>query len=121
MMTVLGAIMMIFPQQLLSLFVADPAVAQTGAVAMFIAGLVQPFLAVNFILSGALRGAGDTRWPLYTKIISVWGIRLPLVMLLLYFGMGLTGVWIAMAVDFAVQAALAFWRFHSGKWQSVVV
>ncbi|MEM8529938.1 MAG: MATE family efflux transporter [Chloroflexota bacterium] len=121
MMTVLGAIMMIFPQQLLSLFVADPAVAQTGAVAMFIAGMVQPFLAVNFILSGALRGAGDTRWPLYTKIISVWGIRLPLVMLLLYLGLGLTGVWIAMAVDFAVQAALAFWRFHSGKWQSVVV
>jgi putative MATE family efflux protein len=121
MMTALGAAMVAFPHQLIGLFVADPLVADVGAPAMRIAGLVQPLLAVNFIMSGGLRGAGDTRWPLYTKIISTWGMRLPLVIGLLALGFGLTGIWIAMAADFAVQAALAWWRFRQGRWQTVRV
>jgi putative MATE family efflux protein len=121
MMTVLGVVMVLFPRQLIALFVADPAVADVGAPAMRIAGAFQPLLAANFIMSGGLRGAGDTRWPLYTKLISTWGVRLPLVMLLLSLGLGLTGVWIAMGTDFAIQAALAWWRFRQGKWKSVRV
>lgn len=118
MMTALGAIMMVFPRQLIGLFVADPEVAQVGVGAMRLAGLFQPLLAVNFIMSGALRGAGDTRWPLYTKLISTWGVRLPVVMLMLYLGFGLTGVWIGMTIDFGVQAVLAWWRFHQGRWKT---
>jgi putative MATE family efflux protein len=121
MMTALGLLMGLFPFQIVSLFTNDPNVAAAGTAPMLIAGLFQPLLAVNFILSGALRGAGDTRWPLYTKLISTWGVRLPLVSLLLWLGWGLTGIWLAMATDFAVQATLAWWRFRQGKWQSVKV
>ena len=121
MMTVLGLIMVLFPHQLIGLFVADPVVAETGAAAMRVAGLVQPPLALNFVMSGGLRGAGDTRWPLYTKIISTWGVRLPTVFLLLGLGLGLTGVWIAMGADFVVQALLALWRFRTGRWKTVRV
>jgi MATE family multidrug resistance protein len=121
MMTVLGAIMILLPHQLIALFVADPQVADVGAGAMRIAGMLQPFLAVNFVLSGGLRGAGDTRWPLYTKLISTWGVRLPLVILLLPLGFGLTGIWVAMCTDFAVQALLAFWQFRRGRWKKLWV
>jgi putative MATE family efflux protein len=121
MMTVLGAIMILLPHQLIALFVADPQVADAGAGAMRIAGLLQPFLAINFIMSGGLRGAGDTRWPLYTKLISTWGVRLPLVIILLPLGFGLTGIWIAMCTDFAVQALLAFWQFRRGRWKTLRV
>jgi Na+-driven multidrug efflux pump len=88
---------------------------------MRIAGLFQPLLAVNFIMSGGLRGAGDTRWPLYTKIISTWGVRLPLVYALLGLGLGLTGIWVAMGCDFGLQATLALWRFRAGKWRTLRV
>ena len=121
MMTALGVVMLLFPHTLITLFVPDPEVAATGAAAMRIAGLFQPLLAINFVMSGGLRGAGDTRWPLYTKIISTWGVRLPAVLLLLQLGLGLTGVWIAMSADFAVQALLALWRFRSGQWKTVRV
>jgi Na+-driven multidrug efflux pump len=121
MITMLVTIMVLFPHQLIGSFVADPLVAEVGAPAMRIAGLLQPLLAINFIMSGALRGAGDTRWPLYTKLISTWGARLPLVLASLALGFGLTGIWIAMATDFAIQAALAFWRFRRGRWKSVRV
>ncbi|MBC8161567.1 MAG: MATE family efflux transporter [Roseiflexaceae bacterium] len=118
MMSALGLIMLLFPRQLLGLFSSDPAVLAAGVGPMRIAGLFQPLLAINFIMSGALRGAGDTRWPLFTKLVSTWGIRLPLVMLLLTLGFGLNGIWIAMATDFGVQAALAWWRFEQGRWKA---
>ena len=121
MMTVLGAVMVLFPRQLIGLFTHDPAVQAAGEMPMRLAGLFQPLLAINFIMSGALRGAGETRWPLYTKLISTWGIRLPLVMLLLHWGFGLTGVWIGMTADFGVQAALAWWRFKQGRWKTLRV
>ena len=121
MMVVLGAVMILIPHQLIALLVADPEVADAGAGAMRIAGVLQPFLAVNFIMSGGLRGAGDTRWPLYTKLVSTWGVRLPLVLLFLPLGLGLTGIWIAMCADFAVQAVLAFWQFRRGRWRTLRV
>lgn len=121
MMSLLGVLMVLFPRQLVGLFITDPAVLAAAEAPMRIAGLLQPFMAINFVMSGGLRGAGDTRWPLYTKLISTWGVRLPLVLLLMRFGYGLAGFWIAMMSDFAVQAALAFWRFRGGKWKSIRV
>jgi len=121
MMTLLGVVMLLFPHDLIGLFASDPAVADTGAAAMRIAGAFQPFLATNFIMSGSLRGAGDTRWPLYIKLISTWGLRLPLTILLMGWAWGLTGIWVAMGADFAVQAALALWRFRLGSWKTLRV
>ena len=74
-------------------------------------------LALLFIGTAALRGAGDTRWPLYTKIVSTWGVRLPLVTLLVSLGFGLTGAWIAIGSDFLIQGLLAWWRFRKGAWK----
>jgi multidrug resistance protein, MATE family len=121
MMTALGIMMVLFPHALIGLFTEDPLVADTGANAMRIAGAFQPLLALNFIMSGGLRGAGDTRWPLFTKIISTWGVRLPLVTLLVWLGLGLTGAWLAMGSDFLIQGLLAWWRFRKGAWKTLRV
>jgi putative MATE family efflux protein len=121
MMTTLGVVMMLFPHQLIALFSADPLVADTGAAAMQLAGVMQPLMALNFVMSGGLRGAGDTRWPLYSKIISTWGVRLPLIILLLWLGLGLTGAWIAMTADFLTQGLVTWLRFRKGAWKALRV
>ncbi len=122
MMSLGGIFMALFPETLLSFFVNDPLVIAAGIAPLRAAGLVQPALAVSFILSGALRGAGDTRWPLYIRLISTWGIRLPLALLTIgLFGMGLEGMWLAMCTDFTVQGLLAFRRFGSAAWQRIEV
>lgn len=122
MMGLAGLMMVSIPAQLLALFVNDPAVIAAGITPLRAAGLVQPALAVGFILSGGLRGAGDTRWPLYSRLITTWGIRLPLTALLVsWLGWGLGGIWLAMCTDFTVQALLCLWRFRSGKWQRIEV
>ena len=121
MMVVLGGLMALFPQPLLAFFVNDPSVIAAGIIPLQIAGAFQIAMGANFVLSGALRGAGDTRWPLYTKVISTWGLRLPITFIVLMSGGGLVGVWIAMGADFCSQAILAYIRFRQGKWRTMQV
>lgn len=122
MMSLAGAVMVMWPEQLLAIFTNDPAVIALGVAPLRAAGLAQPALAASFILSGGLRGAGDTRWPLYIRLISAWGIRLPLVLLLVSgLGMGMAGIWLAMCTDFTVQGLLSLWRFNAGHWQDMKV
>lgn len=122
MMTLLGATMVAFPAQLVGLFIDDPAVVATATPILRAAGLVQPALAVSFITLGALRGAGDTRWPLFSRLVTTWLVRLPLTFFAVgWLGMGLNGVWLAMCADFTLQAILALLRFSNGKWQRIEV
>ncbi len=120
-MSLIGMVMILFPRMLLQLFIKDPAVIEMGIPVLQLVGARQPFVALNFVLSGGLRGAGDTRWPLYTKIISTWGLRMPLTPLFLWFGWGLIGVWWAMTCDLVAQGLLAWWRFRKGAWKQLKV
>ncbi|MFV9506094.1 MAG: MATE family efflux transporter [Oscillochloridaceae bacterium umkhey_bin13] len=121
-MALLGLIMVFFPAQLVALFVNAPDVIAAAVPILRAAGLVQPALAVSFIMLGALRGAGDTRWPLYSRIFTTWVVRLPLTVILVgWLDLGLAGVWFAMCSDFTLQAMMALWRFSSRRWQQIEV
>ncbi|HEY5539364.1 MAG TPA: MATE family efflux transporter, partial [Thermoplasmata archaeon] len=56
-----------------------------------------PAIGLFFTLSGSLRGAGDTKWPLYASVFGTYAIRLPLSVLFGYtFQWGLVGVWVSL-------------------------
>lgn len=122
MMSLLGATMVAFPSELVGIFTDDPAVIAAATPILRAAGLVQPALAVSFILLGAMRGAGDTRWPMLSRLVTTWAVRLPLTIVGVgWLGLGLPGVWLAMCADFTLQAILALWRFKAGRWQRLEV
>jgi putative MATE family efflux protein len=117
--TVMGAIgllALVLPRVLLGLFVADASVLDAGALAMRISCLTLPASGMAFIFNGALRGAGDTRFPVVVRATGTWGIRLPLALGLITL-LALPGARIAMALDFWAQASLSYWRFRSGRWR----
>jgi MATE family, multidrug efflux pump len=95
----------------------DELVRQVGPPAMRTVAAFQIFLTTGIIYVGALRGAGDTRFPLLMTIICVGFVRLPLGY---YFGIvlqqGLTGAWIGMCGDMTARAILATLRFVRGRW-----
>jgi putative MATE family efflux protein len=119
-MVALGLLAAAIPQVLLGLFVADPAVLQAGDVAQRLSMLILPASAATFIFNGALRGAGDTKFPVVVRAVGSWGLRVPLAALLIPI-FGLSGGRLAMSMDFLTQAALAYWRFRSGKWRQTRV
>ncbi len=110
--------------------VADLAVPLLRTVSLAI-----PALAVTMILSGSLRGAGDTRWPLAFSLLGFLGVRIPLAYWLAQdavelplldvtiagWGLGVVGAWYAMAVDLHVRALLVTLRFLEGGWKRIEV
>jgi len=120
--TLAGVAFMVLPQALLGIFTNDEQVVEAGVGALAIVGVAQPAQAVIFTLGGALRGAGDTRFPLVATIVNWFVVRLPLAYVLAFpVGLGLAGVWAGIAADYFVRAALLAWRFNSGAWQRVRV
>jgi len=97
------------------LYVDDPEVARAAANALKILAIMQPMQSTQFILAGALRGAGDTRWPLYSTAIGIWGIRVVLVHV--FIAMGLMGAWVAQLCDQAFRAVFIYTRYKSGAWK----
>lgn len=101
-----------------------------------IVALSCPFLAVLMVLTGALRGVGDTRWPLLITLTGLLGVRLPLAIVLAWsaaegpwlsdhgvplWGLGVTGAWIAMVIDVVLRGMAVSWRFIRGDWHKTVV
>lgn len=119
-MGIMGTLFVVMPEWFLSLLVGDANVVAAGATSLRLVGVIQPLLAANFVYAGALRGAGDTLWPLLMKLVSPWFVRLPLAFWLIP-AYGLTGAWIAMSIDLALQGVLAWWRFHGNRWERIRV
>ncbi|HUU83123.1 MAG TPA: MATE family efflux transporter [Phycisphaerae bacterium] len=100
----------------------DTLVHEVGVGPFRILAWFQPLLAICIVFTGALRGAGDTRFPLLINFVGVTLLRLPLAWWLgVVLGWGLYGAWLAMCADFTLRAALAAARFARGRWIKVVV
>lgn len=120
-MASMGAIFFLFAPQFLGFFTEDAYVIALGIGPLMLVGLTQPFLGMNMVLAGSLRGAGDTRYPLLVTLIGIWGIRIPVAYLLAQTPLGLMGAWIGMCADLVVRALFLFFRFRSGKWKTIRV
>jgi Na+-driven multidrug efflux pump len=73
-------------------------------------------MAVEFTLAGALRGAGDTRFPLISVTCGLFGARIALAALFAALGLRVEWVFAALIADYIVKATLLTWRFRSGRW-----
>lgn len=107
---------------LAALYTHDPDVIRNAANALRLIALVQTLQSTQFILAGALRGAGDTRWPLISTLIGVVIVRVALATLFVkVLGWGLLGAWAAMAIDQCTRSGFIYFRYKSGKWKTVRV
>ena len=121
-MSCMGLAFIFFASQIVGFFTDDPEVVALGVPPLRLIGLAQPFLAAMMVFGGGLRGAGETLTPMLINGGGVWLMRVPLCLLFTrVFSWGLTGVWIAMALDMSVRGALLFARFHSGRWKRTEV
>ena len=79
-MCIMAGLLYFFGAQFGSFFtgdIHDPTVAMSAKLLKIIS-VIMPFLAVVMILTGSLRGAGDTVWPLAFTIFGFFILRIPL-------------------------------------------
>jgi MATE family multidrug resistance protein len=118
-----GAVALLFvaaPGPLLRIFTDDPGVVALGRPLLLLGALYQLFDQVAIIAQGALRGAGDTRWPFVVETALGWGFFVPSAYLLgIVLEGGLTGAWIGGLLYVSVLSAVLVGRFLSGAWQQI--
>ena len=70
-----GLIMILFPEFLVHFFTKDPLTVSVASKYLILVGLAQIPLAIMFVYSAALRGAGATKTTLKINVSSLWFLR----------------------------------------------
>ena len=133
-MTVMGVVFFAFAPGMIGFFTLDDRIVEAGVPVLRLVAFAMPPLSAIIVLTGALRGAGDTRYPILLTWIGFLAVRIPLAYLLTRsvvdlgpagvvhgFDLGLIGAWIAMFADLLVRGVLFFARFLSGRWKAIRV
>ena len=123
-MTSMGAVFFFAGDHLVALFI-DPTQIETSKLTVqllrIVAWAMLP-LSLLMILSGALRGAGDTRWPLAFTLIGFVGIRIPLAYYLAWhLELGAVGAWYAMLFECHLRCGMVLYRFFHGGWKKIEI
>jgi putative MATE family efflux protein len=112
----------LFGPQVVRAFGATPEVLALAGLAVRIAALEQLPIAVQMVVSGSLRGAGDTRTPMVVTVVGTLLFRVSAVYLLaIVLDLGLAGVWLGTAVDWTGRAILLYLLFQRGTWKRIEV
>lgn len=115
MMTLGGAVLFLFAPQLIMIFSQEAEVIDLGSQVLRIVAFAEPLFGASIVASGALRGAGDSKGPFLISLASMWGVRITL-SLALVGGLGLVGVWLAMAAELCARGLIFLARLYRGKW-----
>lgn len=113
-----GAVLFVAARQVAGLFTPDAEVVGLTAMVLRIVSFCEPFFALSIVMSGALRGANDTRYPMFVCLGSVWVVRILLALIFVFgFHWALNGAWTAMSIDLFLRGVLCALRWRSGKWR----
>jgi MATE family, multidrug efflux pump len=101
-------------RQLMSAFIPhEPEVIALGASLLVVAAAFQIPDIAQTVAAGALRGAGDTAWPLWAHLASQWAFAIPAGYVLAFvFDLGPLAVWWSLASGLTVAALILVWRFR---------
>ena len=116
-----GAILFFFAGPLVNIFTPDQQVIALASQCLCIVAFLEPPQSGAQVLAGALRGAGDTLWPLIITIAGMWGIRaIGAVICIRFLGMGLPAACTCMLIESFVRLLLFWLRFRTGKWKHAI-
>jgi MATE family multidrug resistance protein len=112
-MTCAGGVLLIFPRWIARLYTPDETVIHSTILLLAAGAAFQLFDGIQTVATGALRGAGDTRTPMFCHFTAYWIIGLPLgAWLCFYRGWGAFGLWsgLSLALILIGIVLLFAWR-----------
>jgi MATE family multidrug resistance protein len=93
-----------------------------GIVLIRIMAIFISFDALYFIFTGVLKGAGDTRFIMWTiGIVTLVVMILPITISLGFLGWGIYACWIILTLYVISLCSVSFLRYRQGKWKTIRV
>ncbi len=123
----LMAVITLFSRQIALLFTTDEQIIRDVTVSLYIVIVAMIPQNGRVVLSGTLRGAGDTRFVAGCALLSVTLLRPTLTWLFCYPladalpipYLAVTAPWLAFLIDAVVRDRLLAWRVRQGKWLDI--
>jgi len=98
-----AAVFVLVPRQLIGLFSKNADVLSVGTSLLFLAAVFQLFDGIQGVITGTLRGLGDTRTPMIVNLVAHWLLGLPTSYVLCFvIGWGVYGLWIGLSLGLIV-------------------
>ena len=131
-----AGVCILFPEIVIGIFIDDPDVIREGRLFLWVIAPFWAFFGGTMVIQGAFRGAGHTKVAMGLSLLSRWGFRVPVALVLAFsfavtvpgtdylletFGIGVIGVWIGFSVGAFATFILAVVWFRLGRWTSGVI
>lgn len=110
----------LFSRHLMMVFTSDPAIIDIGSDYLLIVSSFYLFFSTMFIISGVMRGAGDTLVPMFITLLSLWLVRIPVSWWLSKL-IGIHGIWWGIPIAWFIGMAGAWFYYRTGRWKSKVI
>lgn len=111
-----GFFLIVFPEFLVSFFTKDAATIAVASYYLILVGLAQIPLAIMFVYSGALRGAGATKITLKVNVISLWVFRVIPSYIAYKSGYGIVAIFIIMNVETLIKGLIYLYIYKKRLW-----
>ena len=107
-----AVVLLVAPQWIIRAYTADADVMRVGVTLLATAAAFQLFDGIQAVVTGALRGAGNTRTPMLCHLVAYWGLGLPMGYYLC-FGLkwGAVGLWTGLCVAIIVIGMALLWAW----------
>ena len=119
-MTFFGILIAFFAEPLARYMIDNDEVVRLSVVFIWLLGSMQPLMAIEFSLGGALRGAGDTKTPLVITLTCLLFIRVSLALIFYMLDASIEVIFSTLVADYVVKGFLYVARFKSNKWMNVM-
>jgi len=119
-MTFFGVLIAFFAEPLARYMIDNDEVVRLSVVFIWLLGSMQPLMAIEFSLGGALRGAGDTKTPLVITLTCLLFIRVSLALIFYMLDASIEIIFSTLVADYVVKGFLYVARFKSNKWMNVM-
>lgn len=110
-----GAMLYVAAPLMFAVLTPDIAIRKLGVRVLRIEAFAEPMYGASIVANGCLRGAGDTLTPSIMNLVSIWGVRITLSVILAP-RLGLVGVWLAMCIELIFRGILFLIRLGRGNW-----
>ena len=123
--TVASLSVLVFYRPILSLFMSDaatfdPAAFMSLGFVLFVLMVAwQCFDCADVVFSGALKGAGDTRFVMLWMLFAAFGFWLPLLFLVYWKWPTMPALWSTMIAYVVLICLGTAWRWRHGPWRSI--
>ena len=115
-MCALSILLSVFAEDLARFMIDDPVVIRYTTIFIYMIAVSQPIMACEMALGGALRGAGDTRYPLIATFCGLAFGRLIPAWVCLWLGLSVYWIFAVMLLDYVIKATLLLQRYRSQRW-----